>query len=344
MTEPLLTVRDLSVELKDDAGETELLRNYEFNISQGIVQRVSRFFDALALMDERGEAPPARGEGGKHADSARGDVMGFGRKRNVGNQEKKPARRVAWEQQKKERSQKEAEEAAAAAALKAAEQDTKLAALEVKVAAAAAREAAEQSAEVAALKAQVAAAAALKAAEQEKMAALKEEVAALKAAEQDTKIAALKAQVAEMQALVALRPIYVELPSPPTCTPAHLLYLQAIEQRAKEQRAKQREEVTHANLRIFRTPPSAPSAPSAPYTPPDPPHLTLIASSHLMHPCTLHPRTLHAICAFPMHPCPTCVLRRSWLRGGGSRVARLNHGRLRHRGSWPPSLACAADA
>eukprot|EP00964_Phaeocystis_antarctica_P045699 scaffold26316_cov60-Phaeocystis_antarctica.AAC.7 len=85
MTEPLLTVRDLSVELKDDAGETELLRNYEFNISQGTVQRVSRFFDALALMDE---APPARGEGGKYADSARGGVMGFGRKRNVCNQEK----------------------------------------------------------------------------------------------------------------------------------------------------------------------------------------------------------------------------------------------------------------
>ena len=221
MVEPLLTVRDFRAEaaqLSDEVADAgELLRNYEFNISQGIVQRVSRFFDALALMDERGEAPPA--------DSERGDVMGFGRKRNVGNQEKQPARRVAWEQQKKERSQKEAEEAAAAAALKAAEQDTKLAALEVKVAAAAAREAAEQSAEVAALKAQVAAAAALKAAEQEKMAALKEEVAALKAAEQDRKIAALKVQVAEMQALVALRPIYVELPSPPTCTPAHLLYV-----------------------------------------------------------------------------------------------------------------------
>jgi len=98
MEEPLLTVRDLSVELKDDAGEVELLRNYEFNISQGIVQSVSRFFDALALMDERGEAPPARGEG-ECAGSARGGVMGFGRKRNVCNQEKKPARRVAWEQQ-----------------------------------------------------------------------------------------------------------------------------------------------------------------------------------------------------------------------------------------------------
>ena len=85
MVEPLLTVRDLSVELKDDTDETELLRNYEFNISQGIVQRVSRFFDALALM---GEAPPARVEGGKYAaDSTRGGVVGFGRKRNVCNQE-----------------------------------------------------------------------------------------------------------------------------------------------------------------------------------------------------------------------------------------------------------------
>ena len=131
MTEPLLKVRDLSVELKDDVGETELLRNYEFNISQGIVQRVSRFFDALALMDE---APPARGEGGTSADSERGGVMGFGRKRNVCNQEKKPARRVASEQQEKERSQKEAEEAAAAAARKAAEQDTEIIALKAEVA------------------------------------------------------------------------------------------------------------------------------------------------------------------------------------------------------------------
>jgi hypothetical protein len=99
MEEPLLMVRDLSDEFKDDTGETELLRNYEFNISQGIVQRVSRFFDALALMNERGEAPLARGEGNKYADSARGGVMGFGRKRNVCNQERHPARRVAWEQQ-----------------------------------------------------------------------------------------------------------------------------------------------------------------------------------------------------------------------------------------------------
>ena len=84
MTEPLLTVRDLRVDLAN-TGETELLRNYEFNISQGIVQWVSRFFDALALMDG---APPARGGDGKYADSARGGVMGFGRKRNVCNQEK----------------------------------------------------------------------------------------------------------------------------------------------------------------------------------------------------------------------------------------------------------------
>ena len=97
MAKPLLTVRDFRTELSDEVADAgELLRNYEFNVSQGIVQRVSRFFDALALMDERGEVPPARGEG---ADSARGGVMGFGRKRNVCNQEKKPARRVAWEQQ-----------------------------------------------------------------------------------------------------------------------------------------------------------------------------------------------------------------------------------------------------
>merc|ERR1740139_1341935 len=104
MVKPLLTVRDLSVELTDDT-EKELLRNYEFNISQGIVQRVSRFFDSLALM----EAPPARDAGdlvstrnasglstGVSPDSARGGVMGFGRKRNVCNQEKS-AHTVVWE-------------------------------------------------------------------------------------------------------------------------------------------------------------------------------------------------------------------------------------------------------
>ena len=166
MVKPLLTVRDLRTELSDEVADTgELLRNYEFNISQGIVQRVSRFFDALALMDERGEAPPARGEGDKYAaDSARGGVMGFGRKRNVGNQEKS-AHTVVWEQQvhpavmaekaEKERIQKEAKEAATAAARKAKGQDTKLATLESQ-AAAAADEVAVQSAEVADLKAKVA--------------------------------------------------------------------------------------------------------------------------------------------------------------------------------------------
>ena len=78
MTEPLLTVRDLSVELKDDAGETELLRNYEFNISQGIVQRVSRFFDALVLME--GNANISAGGG-----ASRGSAMGFGCKSYVCN-------------------------------------------------------------------------------------------------------------------------------------------------------------------------------------------------------------------------------------------------------------------
>jgi hypothetical protein len=165
MVEPLLTVRDFRTELSDEVADAgELLRNYEFNISQGIIQRVSRFFDALALMDERGEVPPARGEGGKYADSARGGVMGFGRKRNVCNQEKS-AHTVVWEQQvhpavtaekvEMGRIQKQAEEAATAAAHKAVEQDTKLATLESQ-AAAAADEVVEQSAEVAALRVQVA--------------------------------------------------------------------------------------------------------------------------------------------------------------------------------------------
>ena len=117
MVKPLLTVGDFRVEAAQPSDEVadagELLRNYEFNISQGIVQRVSRFFDALALMEEHGEVPPARGEGGEEADSARGGVMGFGRKRNVFNLEKKPAHWVAWEQQEKERIQKEAAKVAA---------------------------------------------------------------------------------------------------------------------------------------------------------------------------------------------------------------------------------------
>jgi hypothetical protein len=150
MEEPLLTVRDLSVEFKNDTGETELLRNYEFNISQGIVQRVSRFLDALALIDERGEAPPARGEDDKYAtDSARGGVMGFGRKSNVCNQERHPARRVAREQQDVALEAK----VAAAAALKVTEQDAKVAALEAEVAV---LRAAEQVAKIAALEAEVA--------------------------------------------------------------------------------------------------------------------------------------------------------------------------------------------
>ena len=77
MVEPLLTVGDFRAGLSDaDAGE--LLRNYEFNISQGIVQCVSRFFDALALMDEYG----------KDGDSARGGAMGFWHKHSVFNQQK----------------------------------------------------------------------------------------------------------------------------------------------------------------------------------------------------------------------------------------------------------------
>ena len=196
MTEPLFTVRDLGVELAD-TDDTELLRNYAFNISQGIVQRVSRYFDALALMDERGEAPPARGEGGKYADSARGGVMGFGHKRNVGNQEKKPARRVAWEQQvdpavkaERERIQKAAEEEAAEMKIQIAEMrsenERNRKEREEAVTAAKAK-AAEQQVDPAAK------------AEKERMQKEAEEAAAaaaLKAAGQDAEVAALKVQVA----------------------------------------------------------------------------------------------------------------------------------------------------
>ena len=193
MVEPLLTVRDFRAGLSDEVADAgELLRNYEFNISQGIVQRVSRFSDALALMDERGEAPPARGEGGEGGeggDSARGGVMGFGRKRNVLNLEKKPARRVDWVQQEKERIQMEAREAAAA------------------------RKAAEQDAKVAALESQVAAAAALKATEQDKM-------------------AALEAKVADMQVCsphtAALRPCLALPPPHPSHTSAHFRTLRIL--------------------------------------------------------------------------------------------------------------------
>jgi len=95
--------------------------------------------------------PPARGEGDKYAadSAARGGVMGFGRKRNVCNQERHPARRVAWEQQDVALEAK----VAAAAAFKVTEQDAKVAALEVEVAA---LRAAEQVTKIAALEAEVA--------------------------------------------------------------------------------------------------------------------------------------------------------------------------------------------
>jgi len=87
MVEPILTVRDLRIDLSARAGQVgpigdELLRNYMFNISQGIIQRVSRFFDALVLIGESSAGDGfAAGVNG-------GGVMGFGRKSNVYNQEK----------------------------------------------------------------------------------------------------------------------------------------------------------------------------------------------------------------------------------------------------------------
>jgi hypothetical protein len=85
MVMPPLTVRDFRIWLNYEvADEGELLGNYAFNISQGILQRVSRFIDALAFVEE-------------DAESGRGGVMGFGHKRNVLNLEKAPARRVAWD-------------------------------------------------------------------------------------------------------------------------------------------------------------------------------------------------------------------------------------------------------
>ena len=194
MVEPTLTVHDFRTELSvevTDPGDEELLRNYAFNISQGIVQRVSRFSDALVLIDENKSSQPAPSEGDASAAGVNGGgVMGFGRKSKVYNQEK-PARKAS-----EDRIPRENEEEAAAAARKAVEQDTKLAALEAKFAA---RQAAEQSAEMAALKAEIAAAAAREVAEQVTAAV------ALKAAEQDTKMATLEAKIAEMQALAALR-------------------------------------------------------------------------------------------------------------------------------------------
>ena len=74
--------------------------------------------------------------------------MGFGRKRNVCNQEKS----VMAEKAEKERIQKEAEEAATAAARKAEGQDVEIIALKEEFAAAAA----EQDMKMAALEAKVA--------------------------------------------------------------------------------------------------------------------------------------------------------------------------------------------
>ena len=55
MVEPLLTVRDFRAELSDEVADAgELLRNYEFNISQGIVQRVSQ---PLSVIRGRNTAP-----------------------------------------------------------------------------------------------------------------------------------------------------------------------------------------------------------------------------------------------------------------------------------------------
>ena len=79
MVKPLLTVRDFRTPLSDEVEDAgELLRNYEFNISQGIVQRVSRFFDALVLME--GNANISAGGG-----ASRGSAMGFGCKSYVCN-------------------------------------------------------------------------------------------------------------------------------------------------------------------------------------------------------------------------------------------------------------------
>ena len=75
--------------------------------------------------------------------------MGFGHKRNVCNQERHPARRVAREQQDVALEAK----VAAAAALKVTEQCAKVAALEAEVAA---LRAAEQVTKIAALEAEVA--------------------------------------------------------------------------------------------------------------------------------------------------------------------------------------------
>ena len=50
------------------------------------------------------------------------------------------------------------------------------------------------------------------------------------------------------------------------------------------------------------------ATPSAPYTP----------SAHSAHSASLRSRSAHPPCSMcRLRPCTTCVLRRSWLRGGG---------------------------
>ena len=290
MTEPLFTVRDLGVGLAD-TGDKELLRNYAFNISQGIVQRVSRYFDALALMDERGEAPPARGEGGKYADSARGGVMGFGHKRNVGNQEKKPARRVAWEQQvdpavkaERERIQKAAEEEAAEMKIQIAEMRSENE-----------RNRREREEAVTVAKA--------KAVGQQADPAMMSETKRKAAPEQDAEMAAPKAQVAELQAptapSAALRLLFEPYYAPPLRAtyarlsllllhpPAHMcmhICMCMYHLQAKEQRTKEPEEL---KLEIIIKAEQA-ACPTLRTSAPSPPH-----PLHPLH--TLH--TLH-----PSHP------------------------------------------
>ena len=126
MVEPILTVHDFRTELSDEVtgpGDEELLRNYAFNISQGIVQRVSRFSDALVLIDENKSSQPAPSEGDASAAGVNGGgVMGFGRKSKVYNQEK-PARKASQDRI-----------SLGSAAREVAEQDTQVAALKAQVA------------------------------------------------------------------------------------------------------------------------------------------------------------------------------------------------------------------
>ena len=89
MVKPLLTVNDLRTadtsSEPPDAEESELLRNYCFNISQGIIQRVSRFFDQMALVDKEA-ATTFQGETKTPASTPptqRGGVMQFEEKRRL---------------------------------------------------------------------------------------------------------------------------------------------------------------------------------------------------------------------------------------------------------------------